>query len=168
MDSDTLLRFYRLKANLTPGVFGETYVVTAFDPPAKELDSSSVQCEYAIFVTRPEEEMIRGTFRLPYGPLPGDLGVYGPDEVHAEAANQATLNLLDRLTRRAKELERPDLEMAYLELELMNYRSMTGAWIHGKWTAHIQELARTAETAVLESHCKLLRRVPMFSKPKFE
>lgn len=168
MDSDTLLRFYRLKANLSPGVFGETYVVTAFDPPTQGIDQRSVQCEYVIFITRPKEQAIRGSFRLPYGELPGNLGVYGPEEVHAEAANQAILDLSERLTLRAKELERSELDMVYLDLEIMNYRPMTGAWIHGKWNSHIQELSRTAETEVLETYCKLLKRVPMFSKPKSE
>lgn len=162
MSTKNEIRFYKLRANVSAGVFGETYAVTALDVP--EPGETTARAEWVVFISRPKPIMIYGGLRTCYGVLPGDLGVFGPNEVHQEAAQQAQLDLLDKLAVRAKELGRPEIEFVQLELEPIATLPLVSAWIRGLWHPEIRKLGNEGETVALSSHCKLICRLNTFTR----
>ena len=146
------LKFYEVRPALSAGVMGESYVATAYRVADTLRDRA--QAEYAILITRPAPLLIHGEINVPFGKLPGDLGEYGPSEIHEEAATQAKHALNDFLTRRAIDLGRPELAEIWIELKELERRPFVSAFLQGKWEREIRQLAKESVTEALSAHCK--------------
>lgn len=148
-------RYYSLDARLPAGVFGETQVITAFE--LSPVDEHVATAEYVVLLTRGDTTRLYGRIRMQFGELAEGLGAFTPEDVHAEARNQALLALGEHLAKRAVELGRPDIEFAQLSLMRTESRPLVGAWMRGKWHGDIRWLASNALNQHLASYCKLIK-----------
>lgn len=139
---------------LSPGIFGETYVIVT----GTEVSPGEYRAEHFILTQRPNETFRMGAFDISGDSFPAELGSIDTEFAIAEAYRQAEIDLQLMLEERATELGRPDL--AYIPFELEQQpNSFVSCWMRGRYNKELMAVKDATMCPSLARYLSLLQQI---------
>ncbi len=138
-----------------PGLLGEIYAVTA----ALELPDQTYRGEFFLFTQRPKPKLTHGAILIDGRNAPPDLLKVDLDLAIEESQRQAENALIDRLSERTEEIQRPDLLGLNVSLTKCKGRPFVSCWIRNLFHAEIHQAAELTQIEPLKRYLKAITKI---------